>query len=61
MAKASKTFVGELLAYRGALQAFFYRRHAQEVAVAAPEPTPTLTSAPGFEAKVDATKRQSLK
>ena len=108
MAKAGKTFVEELFAYRGALQAFFYRRlrtkadaadlvqevylrmlrvsdpeairnpeaylftvaanllrenavadgrHAQDVAVEEVEPTPALTSIPGFEAAVDAEKR----
>ena len=108
MAKASKTFVEGLFAYRGALQAFFYRRlrtkvdaadlvqevylrmlrvsdpeairnpeaylftvaanllkenavadrrQAQEIAVEAAEPTPALTSVPGFEAAVDAGQR----
>jgi RNA polymerase sigma factor (sigma-70 family) len=108
MAKASKSFVEGLFAYRGALQAFFYRRlrtkvdaadlvqevylrmlrvsdpeailnpeaylftvaanllkenavadrrHAQEVAVEAPEAMPALTLVPGFEAAVDAPQR----
>ena len=108
MVKPSKTFVEGLFAYRGALQAFFYRRlrtkadaadlvqevylrmlrvsdpeairspeaylftvatnllrenavadgrHAQDVAVEAAEPTPALTSIPGFEAAADAEKR----
>src|SRR5271169_5259279 len=33
------------------------RRRAQEVAVEAAEPTPALTSVPGFEAAVDAGQR----
>ena len=33
------------------------RRHAHEVAVEAAEPTPALTSVPGFESAIDATRR----